>query len=59
MENKTFKKQSDFSNNDIKERLKDLNEEHFGYSAFGLKYTTKRALKEYIISYKNKIADTI
>ena len=43
----------------IKEKLKDLNEEQFGYSAFGLKYTTKRELKEYIISYKNKITDRI
>lgn len=37
----------------IKNALLNLNENQFGYDAFGLKYNTKFSIKEFITSYRN------
>tara|TARA_B100000902_G_C27215003_1_gene866480 strand:- start:398 stop:1201 length:804 start_codon:yes stop_codon:yes gene_type:complete len=41
----------------IKENLLNLNEDQFGYNAFGLKDTTNRKLLDYLRGYKNRYID--
>lgn len=38
----------------IKEKINNLNSDQFGFSAFGLKSSTKREFKEYLRGYYNK-----
>ena len=38
----------------IKDKLKQIHSDQFGYDAFGLKDKVKPELKDYIVSYKNK-----
>ena len=38
----------------IKEKLKNLTEDQFGYSAFGLKSTISRSGLDYLKAYKEK-----
>ncbi len=41
----------------IKENLKNLEQDQFGFDAFGLKNNTKREIREYLIAYKNRAKD--
>jgi hypothetical protein len=38
----------------IQDKLMDLNDDQFGYSAFGLKNTTRRSYSDYFTGYKQK-----
>jgi len=41
----------------IKDKIKNLNQEQFGYDAFGLKNNTKRKIQDYLKGYKNRYLD--
>ena len=38
----------------IQDKLMDLTDDQFGYSAFGLKNTTRRSYGDYLTGYKQK-----
>ena len=43
----------------IREKLLSLQDDQFGHSAFGLKFTTKRNIEDYVISYKNRAVNAL